>query len=68
VTDDGPGLSSRAPTPVGEGVGLSNVQRRLHQLYGDRQTLTLEHPPTGGLRVLMEIPYTLTEEAEAKRR
>ena len=42
---------------VGKGVGLANTARRLEQLYGDRQALTLSNLTGGGLRVAVELPY-----------
>ncbi|HKG21586.1 MAG TPA: histidine kinase [Blastocatellia bacterium] len=57
VTDDGPGLAEAERTFPREGVGLSNTRERLRELYGDRQSLTLEAPPSGGLRVEVVIPY-----------
>ncbi len=56
VVDDGPGMNNQQPLPD-EGVGLSNTKKRLRQLYGDQQRLTLESPAEGGLRVTLTIPY-----------
>lgn len=55
VADNGPGID--AQTFPAEGIGLSNTRQRLRQLYGERQSLTLENPVTGGLRVVLTIPY-----------
>jgi sensor histidine kinase YesM len=59
VTDNGPGipedLSSGAI--VKEGVGLSNTEARLKQLYGADHRLDLSNTPKGGLTVLLEIPF-----------
>ncbi|MGH7616633.1 MAG: sensor histidine kinase [Gemmatimonadaceae bacterium] len=54
VTDDGPGVD--APDPR-RGIGLTNTKARLEELYGDRHTLELDRPPTGGFRVRVGIPY-----------
>ena len=53
VADDGAGLAS----PPREGIGLSNTRRRLRELYGDEQSLTLEDLPGGGLSVALSLPY-----------
>jgi sensor histidine kinase YesM len=39
------------------GVGLTNTQERLRQLYGERQNLHLESLPGGGMAVRVAIPY-----------
>lgn len=57
VEDNGPGLGATPVGAAGEGVGLANTTRRLEQLYGDRQSLTLRNLPEGGLRVAVELPY-----------
>lgn len=57
VTDDGPGLANEEHAFPREGIGLSNTRQRLRQLYGDRQSLALETPAEGGLRVELIIPY-----------
>jgi LytS/YehU family sensor histidine kinase len=59
VTDDGPGLPKEERASPREGVGLSNTRERLRELYGDRQSLILDAPPSGGLRVELVIPYKL---------
>ena len=58
VTDNGPGLSdSTSGAIVKEGVGLANTQARLRQLYGDDQRLDLANAASGGLTVILEIPF-----------
>lgn len=59
VTDNGPGLSSNGNTGriLKEGVGLSNTQARLQQLYGMQQRLDLANTTKGGLTVTLEIPF-----------
>jgi LytS/YehU family sensor histidine kinase len=57
VEDNGPGLAGTQAEAVGKGVGLANTARRLEQLYGDRQALTLFNLTGGGLRVAVELPY-----------
>jgi signal transduction histidine kinase len=64
VSDDGPGLSKDLAS---EGIGLSNTRERLKQLYDDRQSLTLNTAPEGGLIVELTIPFrpASLQEAEA---
>ena len=59
VTDNGPGLSSNGNTGriLKEGIGLSNTQARLQQLYGAEQRLDLANTNRGGLTVTLEIPF-----------
>jgi two-component system, LytTR family, sensor kinase len=59
VTDNGPGISSASNTGtiVREGVGLANTQARLKQLYGNDHRLDLSNAASGGLTVLLEIPF-----------
>jgi two-component system LytT family sensor kinase len=59
VTDNGPGLSSDSNTGtiVKAGVGLANTQARLKQLYGDQHRLDLANAASGGLTVILEIPF-----------
>ncbi len=66
VTDDGPGLAKEGRAFPREGIGLTNTRQRLRELYGDRQSLTLEAPPAGGLRVEMIIPYRAAPAAESR--
>ncbi|MFP2925451.1 sensor histidine kinase [Pyxidicoccus sp. 3LG] len=56
VLDDGPGLSPGWNNANGC-IGVANVRARLHQLYGDRHTFTLENRPEGGVRARMELPF-----------
>jgi LytS/YehU family sensor histidine kinase len=44
-----------APTRRGEGLGLTNVRRRLHAMYGDLGGLLLQETP-GRYRVELTIP------------
>lgn len=53
VRDDGPGM----PRNARRGVGLSNTEARLRQLYGSEQTLELTRPEDGGLLVSIAIPF-----------
>ncbi|HKP87646.1 MAG TPA: histidine kinase [Blastocatellia bacterium] len=59
VTDNGPGIQSNGNTGriLKEGIGLSNTQARLQQLYGAEQRLDLANTAKGGLTVILEIPF-----------
>jgi len=54
VTDDGLGADV---SDAGRGIGLANTRARLAELYGDRHTLEIDRPPSGGYRVRVGIPY-----------
>jgi sensor histidine kinase YesM len=57
VRDDGVGLGGEKPAREGHGVGLSNVRKRLAQLYPDAHAFRLERgEPTGAVAVI-EIPF-----------
>jgi len=56
VADDGPGLA-KAPSTDGNGVGLSNTQERLKQLYGARQTFDIANAPSQGTVVRLTLPF-----------
>ncbi|HKS29179.1 MAG TPA: histidine kinase [Pyrinomonadaceae bacterium] len=59
VRDDGPGL----PLELGSnrtgrrGIGLSNTQNRLRQLYGSEASFELMNDVRGGLLVILELPF-----------
>jgi two-component system LytT family sensor kinase len=55
VRDDGPGLSRNHK----RGVGLSNTEARLRQLYGNDQRMELTAPDDGGVLVSIAIPYRI---------
>jgi LytS/YehU family sensor histidine kinase len=59
VTDNGPGLPSDSSSGsiVKAGVGLANTQARLKQLYGSEHRLDLANAASGGLTVILEIPF-----------
>ena len=59
ITDNGPGLNSNSNSGsiVKEGVGLSNTEARLKQLYGANHRLDLSNTSKGGLTVVLEIPF-----------
>jgi two-component system LytT family sensor kinase len=53
VRDNGAGLN---PHNKREGIGTSNTRLRLQQLYGPRQSFTLENAPEGGLLATITLP------------
>jgi LytS/YehU family sensor histidine kinase len=57
VRDNGPGIASKDVLLGAEGVGLSNVRARLHQIYKSDFRLDLMNAKDGGLTVVMEIPF-----------
>jgi two-component system LytT family sensor kinase len=57
VRDNGPGIASNGDLLRTEGVGLSNVRARLHQIYGSDFRFELMNRKDGGLTVVMEIPF-----------
>ena len=57
VRDNGPGLQSNAPESLTKGIGLSNTQARLNQLYGERHRFELKDATGGGLEVVIAIPF-----------
>jgi two-component system, LytTR family, sensor kinase len=59
VRDNGPGLSSEGELLGRSGVGLANTEARLRQLYGDGHRFELLAPETGGLEVVLSIPFKL---------
>jgi two-component system, LytTR family, sensor kinase len=59
VRDNGPGLSSERDMVGRSGVGLSNTQARLRQLYGPAHRFELLAPESGGLEVALSIPFKL---------
>jgi two-component system LytT family sensor kinase len=66
VRDDGPGpaLGSR----LRFGVGLTNVQSRLKQLYGDESTLELTRGDGRGCEAIITIPLRSSHEDQSPHR
>jgi len=61
VRDNGPGLSAHrtSENTFKKGLGLSNTETRLEQLYGPAHSFNLSNNPDGGLIVTLEIPFHL---------
>jgi two-component system, LytTR family, sensor kinase len=58
VEDDGVGLRPGYENgAVDGGRGLMNIRARLEQLYGPRQSLTVQNRDEGGVMVRIEIPF-----------
>jgi signal transduction histidine kinase len=53
VFDDGAGMQPERSA----GLGLANARRRLHELYGDEQALSVRNSPGGGVTALVSIPF-----------
>ncbi|MBY0572505.1 MAG: histidine kinase [Undibacterium sp.] len=55
VIDNGVGFGGATS---GTGIGLSNIQERLKQLYGDQAALTLSSRDEGGIEASLILPFT----------
>ena len=66
VEDDGAGLPEGWRLEDHAGVGLSNIARRLKELYGSDQEIVLSSRPEGGVRAEIALPLHREEALEAK--
>ena len=57
VSDNGAGLGGASVESLMKGIGLSNTQARLEQLYGARASFELRERDEGGLTVTIAIPF-----------
>ena len=57
VRDNGAGLGSASPETLMKGIGLSNTQARLKQLYGAAHRFEMHDAAGGGLEVTIAIPF-----------
>lgn len=57
VEDDGVGLPAGWRLEDHAGVGLSNIARRLEELYGAQHTFIVRDRPDGGVRVELSVPF-----------
>ena len=59
VKDDGLGKQSRdgANNDGSRGIGLTNIDKRLRELYGNSGRLELIWPSSGGCQAVLRIPY-----------
>jgi sensor histidine kinase YesM len=58
VTDNGPGLPPGWRLSTSAGIGLSNTQQRLAQLYPDTHQFRIRESPGGGVVVELVIPFS----------
>jgi LytS/YehU family sensor histidine kinase len=63
VVDTGLGFGKSATT--GTGIGLSNIRERLALLYGNKGSLKVMTPQSGGTSVTITVPYVVCTQAEA---
>jgi two-component system LytT family sensor kinase len=57
VRDNGPGLNSNSSKPFAKGIGLTNTEARLEQLYGGDHRFEISNVTGGGLQVAIAIPF-----------
>jgi two-component system LytT family sensor kinase len=57
VRDNGSGLRASSPGGLMKGIGLSNTQARLEQLYGPTHQFEMRDADGGGLEVTITIPF-----------
>lgn len=55
IVDDGPGLANGGQQ---KGLGLTNTEARLRELYGEGATLSLEDGPAGGVQARLRLPLS----------
>lgn len=67
VKDNGPGIAMEAGSNRlnKRGIGLSNTQSRLRQLYGNDFSFEMTNDARGGLRVALEIPFRRADESRS---
>ena len=63
VSDDGPGLNGECK----KGIGLTNTEARLRQLYGAAHKFEIGRSPSGGVEVTITIPFNDDEVSTASR-
>jgi len=68
VVDDGPGFSEAAWENSGMGMGIKNTRRRLAQMFGEEQSLTLERMSPHGTAVTITIPFRVDNSPEQEDR
>jgi two-component system, LytTR family, sensor kinase len=66
VEDDGVGLPEGWRLEDHAGVGLSNIARRLEELYGSKGTFTVEDRVPSGVRVELRLPFRRYAETAAQ--
>jgi two-component system, LytTR family, sensor kinase len=66
VRDDGPGPDPEGPDRDGKRGGVTNIQSRLEQLYGEEHRFALENHPQGGVVVRISLPFRRADEGAGK--
>lgn len=62
VADNGPGANIvNGQLHRTNGVGLTNIQERLHSLYGQNYSFVVSHNDPSGVKVSIRIPYELVD-------
>jgi hypothetical protein len=61
ISDNGSGLTRVDPISIKKGIGLTNTEARLRQLYGETQSFELSRAEGGGLTVKVSIPLKTNE-------
>lgn len=62
VADNGPGADIvNGQLHRKNGVGLTNIQERLHSLYGNDYSFVVSHNDPAGVKVSIRIPYEISE-------
>jgi signal transduction histidine kinase len=64
VSDDGNGVNGSSMLGKKHGIGLTNTQLRLEQLYGSAQSMSLEKLPERGTRVTVALPWHVAPHLE----
>lgn len=64
IRDNGPGLPKNWRRSNGNGIGITNTQARLQQLYGNAAKLELEGAVDGGTVASLVIPFHLLNEQD----
>ncbi len=62
VLDNGVGIKDKEQDIFQQGIGLSNIQTRLKQLYANQHKLNIENKANSGLEVLIELPLENIQE------
>jgi two-component system LytT family sensor kinase len=67
VRDDGVGMDREGGTRTRKGVGLTNIQSRLEQLYDGEHRFELANGPHGGLIVRIALPFRRADMAAGEK-
>jgi two-component system, LytTR family, sensor kinase len=61
VRDNGVGISRDSQTMPRKGTGLSNIKKRLENLYGENCRFEVKNGSAGGVQVTLAIPFEVGE-------